>query len=153
MGTKFALSYANLYMGEFENNNIACHHSWRNNIIAYKQFIDDLLFIWKGSVKDFHEFTKYLNRNEWGLTFSGETHSEKIYYLDVTLFSEGERILMSYYFKPVDCNSLLDFRSYHHKQWRTNIPFGQFRRLRKNCTKDSDFQTQSNILHKRFDEK
>lgn len=46
MGMRFEPSFANLYMGEFEKDHIMCHHPWRNNIISFKRYIDDLLFIW-----------------------------------------------------------------------------------------------------------
>lgn len=64
-----------LYMGEFVKNYIKSHHPWRNNIIRFKQYIDDLLFIWDGPENDFHSFTEYLNENNWGLKFSGEINS------------------------------------------------------------------------------
>lgn len=76
-----------------------------------------------------------------------------INYLDITLFSENNKTFMKNVFKKVDCNSLLDYTSCHYKRWLTNVPFGQCRRIRRNCTKDSDFLTQSNILKKRFEEK
>lgn len=31
-------------------------HNWNNNIILYKRYIDDLVFIWKGSQQDFKFF-------------------------------------------------------------------------------------------------
>lgn len=153
MGTKFAPSFANIYMGGFEETYIYHKHNWSDNIIMYKRFIDDLIFIWKGEEKDFADFTKYLNTNSWGLTLSGDISSVSIDYLDVTLTNEGTRIITKNYYKSVDCNSLLDFNSCHYRKWLTNIPYGQFKRLRRNCTIDKDYRSQSNILKNRLKEK
>lgn len=46
MGVKFALSIANLFMGEWEDKVI--HSIRRDELIFYKWYIDDLFFIWAG---------------------------------------------------------------------------------------------------------
>lgn len=73
------------------------------------RYIDDLLFIWDGSETEFLLFTDYLNTNSSGLNFTGELNSKTINYLDLILFTEGDKVLTKTYFKQVDCNSLLDF--------------------------------------------
>lgn len=83
------------------------------------RYIDDLIFIWKGSQEEFNLFRDNININDWGLEFSGETNTESINYLDITLFHEGSNILTKNYFKKVDCNNLLEFESCHFKKWKT----------------------------------
>lgn len=56
MGSRFAPSFANLYMGLFESFFIQCEHKWKNNIVKYKRYIDDLIFVWHGTESDFIEF-------------------------------------------------------------------------------------------------
>lgn len=73
--------------------------------------------------------------------------------LILPLFSEENTICTKNFFKKADCNSLLEYKSSHHKKWLTNISFGQFRRIRQNCTKKKDFTEQSRILTKRLKEK
>lgn len=79
--------------GISKNIFIYTNHPWSDNIIFYKRYIDDLIFIWKGSDECFKDFTGYLNDNEWGLTFSGDISPTHIHFLDITLFNEKERIL------------------------------------------------------------
>lgn len=86
MGTIFAPSFTNVYVGDYEENVIYSDHNWKYNIIFYKRYIDDLVFIWKGSIQDLKFFPEFLNSNDWGLTFIGDINSECINYLDVTFF-------------------------------------------------------------------
>lgn len=72
MGTRFAPSYANLFMGLFESRFIQNKHRWSSNIILYKRYIDDLIFLWDGSEVEFKEFTNYLNQNHYGITLTGK---------------------------------------------------------------------------------
>lgn len=151
MGTRFAPSYANLFMGHYENLFIQNAHPWRKHIIMYRRYIDDLIFIWDGTEDDFNTFTAYLNTNDFGVELSGKISAAKIEYLDVELSSIKDNITSKTYFKPVD--SLLDYKSAHYKKWLNNVPFGQFRRLRKNCTQTQDYEEQCKIMSKRFKDK
>lgn len=68
MGTHFAPSYANLFMGYFESTFIMNNTAWSNKIILYKRNIDEHVFM----ETDFESFYKYLNNNEWGISLMGE---------------------------------------------------------------------------------
>lgn len=117
MGTKFAPSFANLYMGAYEDIYIMGQHAWRDCIVKYKCYIDDLLFVWRGTENDFQDFTNYPNSYDWGLTLSGEISSTSINYLHLNLSNLGSKIVAKNYFKVVDCNSLLDYHNNHHRNW------------------------------------
>lgn len=54
------------------------------------------------------------------------------------------------YFKPMDVNSYIGYESCHYAPWIRNIPKGQFKRLKINCTKIEDFLIQSNTVKGRF---
>lgn len=153
MGTRFAPSFANLYMGDFENDYVYGEHQWNNQIVYFKRYIDDLIFVWNGTETEWTLFTHHLNNNAWGLQFSGEINVNNINYLDISISHKEGKIVTKNYFKDVDCNSFLHFSSNHHKQWLKNVPYGQFRRIRRNCTNDADFERQSEILKTRFKEK
>lgn len=60
MGMRFAPSYANLFMGNFEKHYIQNPNPWSEKIIVYKRYIDDLFFIWGGSELEFHTFKSHL---------------------------------------------------------------------------------------------
>lgn len=95
MGTKFTPSYANLFMGHFESQFIQNQHTWVENIVLYKCYIDDLVLIWDGSDADFAKFTTHLNQNNYGTTLSGKITSDSVEYLDVVLTAQRNNILHS----------------------------------------------------------
>jgi hypothetical protein len=47
------------------------------------------------------------------------------------------------YSKPTDTHSYIYFTSAHNKSTLTKSPYGQFLRLRRICTMDYDFETES----------
>lgn len=53
----------------------------------------------------------------------------------------------------MDSNSYLDFPSGHYDRWKRNVPFGQFRRIHKNCTDNNMFELQANVILERFEAK
>lgn len=141
MGSRFAPSFANLCVGLFEKAFIMSEHQWKDNIKLYRCYIDDLGFIWEGNEAEFLLFNNILNDNDWGLNFSGSVNS-----IDITLFNEGPKVFTKNFFKKVDSNYFLEFNSCHHCNWVKNIPFGQLRRIKRNCTRQKDFKEQSKTL-------
>lgn len=105
--------------------------------------------MWDGTETEFTDLTTQLNQNEYGIQLSGNISPGTMEYLDTELKSEDNKMISITYFKEVDTNSLLDFKSVHYKQWLSNVPFGQFRRLRKNCTLEKDFEEQSHTMTKK----
>lgn len=75
---------------------------------------------------------------------------KEIDFLDLIINKDAGRITTATYFKSVDTNSYLDFGGGHLQQWKTNVPFGQYRLVRKNCTIDTTFKKQAKVLQKRF---
>lgn len=57
---------------------------------------------------------------------------------------------MKPYVKPTDRNNYLHFYSFHKHQLKTNIPYGQFLRVMKNSTRDSDYRTHAKRLKEQF---
>lgn len=82
METKFAPSYANLFMGKFE----------KTMIMDSKWSDDDLFFIWKGDKSDFDYFLIHLNSNDWGLSFTGTITRNKLEHLDIELTTNNNCI-------------------------------------------------------------
>lgn len=152
MGTKFATSYANLFMGDFGTQHIY-NKIWMQNIVMYKRYIDHMFFRWRGSKEDFDLFLSHLNSNSWGLSFSGTISTDKLTFLDLEISANNNTISTKTYFKLVDCNSLLNFQSSHYRKWLLNIPYSQMRRLQTNCSNNADFKQQSKVMKSRFLEK
>ncbi|XP_077342840.1 uncharacterized protein LOC143987733 [Lithobates pipiens] len=151
MGAKFAPSIANLFMGEWEDKKIFSVK--RQELLIYRRYIDDLIFIWAGTRSSLTDFLAELNNNTSHINLTSEISAENINFLDVNIHRHGERLETKAYFKPTDANSYLPMQSGHHPAWLKNIPKGQVTRIRRNCSNDNDFYSQANIIKEKFLEK
>ncbi|XP_063819095.1 oocyte zinc finger protein XlCOF7.1-like [Pseudophryne corroboree] len=154
MGTKFAPSYANIFMSEWEAQYVygTCYEN--SSIRFYRRYIDDLLFIWHGDDLSIDKFILHLNTNDVNLKFTHKSNRSVIDYLDLEL--EGSscgKISTKTFFKEVDANSYIPTSSCHHPAWKEGVPYSQFLRIRRNCTRISDYWSQSEVLKKRFIER
>ncbi|XP_063315812.1 vomeronasal type-2 receptor 26-like [Pelobates fuscus] len=82
-----------------------------------------------------------------------EISRQEVHFLDLKIFIENGTVKTKTFFKTVDVNSFIDIDSCHFKTWLSNIPKGQFMRLKRNCTDDNTFIEQSDILKKQFYQK
>lgn len=121
-------------------------------IKLYRRCIDDLLILWEGSVELFEEFLREINYIKYGISFTGKWDHQLIDYLDLQIFKKGNELYTKTFFKT-DRNGYIPTSSCHHPKWKGNIPKGQLLRIHRNCRKVEDFETQANILIKRFEEK
>lgn len=153
MGTSVAPSSANLFIGCFEKEYIVSNHPFRSKILLFKRYIDDLFFLWRGDDQEAHRFVHFLNTNTWGIKFTPNFCYTEIEFLDVLISHDQQRYTTSTFFKKVDSNSYLELSSGHYHKWKRNIPFGQFRQVRTNCTEESMYQEQAKIISQRFREK
>ena len=70
MGTKLAPSFANLFMGYFEDKFI---YSYRLQPLLWKRFIDDIFFIWTHGEDELLTFVQHLNDCHQTIKFTLET--------------------------------------------------------------------------------
>ena len=75
MGAKFAPSIANLFMGEFEDKFVFFNR--RVELLFYRRFIDDVLFLWEGSLTSLETFLIYLNENSNNIKLISHYSKEK----------------------------------------------------------------------------
>uniref|UniRef100_A0A8C5W849 Helix-turn-helix domain-containing protein n=1 Tax=Leptobrachium leishanense TaxID=445787 RepID=A0A8C5W849_9ANUR len=153
MGTKFAPSYANLYMTGWESRFVYGSHSWAHNILVYKRFIDDVFFIWKGSEEDLILFLDSLDNQDWGITLDRKWSKERVTFLDLEVYISEGTLKCKTFFKEVDVNTYINTASCHDPSWLKGVPKGQFMRLRRNCSDLSTFEQQANQLKDNFIEK
>ena len=66
-----------------------------------------------------------------------------VVFLDLELSISDHKISSKIHYKPTDSHSYLRYDSYHPQLCKDNIPFSQFLRLRRNCSKDEDFRKES----------
>lgn len=150
MGANFAPSYANLTMGYWEHMYLAADHPHAAHVIYYGRYIDDIVIIWDGTFDDIMTFVQYCNHNSLGLSFTHVADPDTLAFLDLELCHDNKTIYARNFTKPTAGNSFIHYDSCHHPRWVNNIPRSQFCRLRRNCTRDSDYDTHGQLLSKKF---
>ncbi|XP_063042950.1 uncharacterized protein LOC134437386 [Engraulis encrasicolus] len=101
-----------------------------------------------GTLKDFHLYLNSINHN---IKLSLEFSTTSINFLDLNIYVDSDGTLhTTIYRKPTDRNTILRADSFHPNSLISNIPYGQFQRLRRICDSDTDFETQSAEMYERF---
>lgn len=103
---------------------------------------------------DLNKFLKYCNSKPFGITFTHVVDDTSLIFLDLDLRIDEEGMILSKtHFKPSAGNCYLHAKSHHHPKWIRNIPYGQFCRQKRTCTKKGDYEKQKSILKNKFLEK
>ena len=63
--------------------------------------------------------------------------------LDILVSINGNRLITSVFYKPIDSHSYFLYSSSHRNHTKQSIPFSQFLRLRRLCSEDEDFESKS----------
>ena len=108
MGVRFSPGMVNVYLIDFDAKAI----SYVINPISYRRFLEDVFFVWPGSIEQLTAFQDYLNTLEPGIHVTFSYHKTNINFLDVIVFkhikNNGLITLQTMpYFKPTDSHQLL----------------------------------------------
>lgn len=86
----------------------------------------------------------WLNSNPIGLKFTNEIEEVVLPFLDVLISKYKNGVLhIKIYRKKTATNSLLQWNSCHPRPVVKGIPKGQFLRVKRNCSDNITFRTQS----------
>ena len=82
MGTKLAPSFANIFMGDFEDKFI---YSYPVKPLIWKRFIDDIFLIWTYGDNKLKDFVTHLNNCHDTIKFTLEQSLSTVNFLDITI--------------------------------------------------------------------
>ena len=155
MGSKMAPSFASLYVGHFESETIfrEARNPFFNYISNWKRYIDDIFFTWSGTEKQLKDFHHFMNTNNNNLTFTLEFDKYKMNFLDIMVCKDSTKLYSNLYRKSTDRNTILHGDSFHPIALKRSLPVSQFNRIRRICTKDTDYRTQAEDLSNRFQQR
>ena len=112
MGTKCAPSYANLFMGKFEEMYILPQRL--NKCSLYLPYIDDIFFIWKNSEAELKSFIKEINEIHPPIKFDVKYSYKEISFLDTTVkITSNNELVATLHKTSTDKQSFLHHKSYH----------------------------------------
>jgi hypothetical protein len=118
-------------------------------LIYLGRYIDDLIGIWKGTPSDIPLAFKDTVDDSLKLTyvFGGN----KLEALDLLISLEPDGTLYTSLFrKPTDGHQFLHYESAHPPSLKRSLPFSQMLRLKRNCSRDSDYTKEACALLNRF---
>ncbi|CAG2219684.1 unnamed protein product [Mytilus edulis] len=118
----------------------------------YLRFIDDIFIIWTHGKESLNKFIQHMNSQHRTIKFTAEVSEEQVVFLDtiVKFRKTLGTVEVELYTKPTDTHSYLHYDSEHPIPCKKAGPYGQFLRVKRNCTNDADFQRHSASLLKYY---
>ena len=141
MGTKVAPSYANLFMADFEDKFV---YTYPDQPFLWLRFVDDIFMIWTHGTLSLDNFIVHLNKCLPSINFTHEISPEQVPFLDTMA------IITNLYCKPTDAHNYLHYSSAHPTSCKKGIPYGQFLRLCRICSRITEFDNNAVNLARHF---
>ena len=118
---------------------------------VWKRFIDDIFVIWTHGIDSLNQFIYHLNNCLPSIKFEADVSITEIHFLDMTVsLDEQHNIQTDLYTKPTDTHNYLKYNSAHPRHCRDGIPYSQFLRLKRICSKEETFVHQCREMSKFF---
>ena len=123
---------------------------FESKVKLWKRYIDDCGGVFLGS-KDFQQFFNTLEQhfNKFELQLTYEKSSEKLQLLDIEIFIDNQQFHTREHRKETASDSYVKFGSAHPKHCFKGIIKSQMFRLRRLCSRDSDFKNAVSKLRAR----
>lgn len=110
-----------------------------SNVIAWNRYIDDILIM------------DLLANDSYNLKFTMECSQSRVNFLDLEIHVDPSgRLHASLYCKPSEGSTILHATSAHPEPLLESMPYSQFLRLKRNCTRETNFNTAANELYRRL---
>ena len=142
MGGRYAPPYANIFLGKIED---IIHQEWSHHIYIWKRFIDDIFFIFTGTMTELTRLIFFMNNIHDTIKFTFEHSTNTINFLDVAINIKNDKIMTTIHRKPTDKMLLLHFQSNHSLHTKESIIYSQA--LRYNLIINTDTQLQTELYN------
>ena len=140
MGTKTAVSFANIFMAKIETEILSKVVS---KPTVWKRYIDDVFSLWDISKHDIETFIEQVNLHHPTIKFTAEISNTETVFLDTTVYKgtrfKDQSILdVKTHFKPTETFQYTHFTSCHPPSVKNGFVKGEaLRILRTNSSKDT----------------
>ena len=131
MGTKCVPSYANIFMGWFEEEFIFPLLTNVNDF--YLSFKDNIFLIWNGTKTEFNDFFKKINQCHPSIKFEYKMSKIEISFLYTTVFNVDNKLRTKVYGKPTNRQSYLHSKSDYPNSTKKCIAYSHRSDLLNNC--------------------
>ena len=151
MGTKVALSLANLFMGRLEEKLLKTAEERLNiKLPLYKRYIDDIFFIFPYSEDKLKDFMKLVNSEHRTIKFTEEHSLTEVVFVDCKVKRQPTGLYTDLYVKDTATYGYVRADSCHPKHITSKGPYSQFLRLCRNCFQDTDFEKHANDMKSHY---
>ncbi|KAK3090867.1 hypothetical protein FSP39_015326 [Pinctada imbricata] len=147
MGTKMAPSYANIFMGDFEDRLLRQAPS---KPLSWLRFIDDIEMKWTEGRERLDEFIDFTNKFHPSIKFTVEISDSSNVFLDTKSTLRDGGIHFDLHTKDTDSHLYLRTDSCHPPHIFKGIPKGLATRIRRICSSDDSFHLRSKELSQRL---
>jgi hypothetical protein len=135
MGSKVAPSYANLFMGNFEQRFLDTQEKKPSFI---RRFLDDMFMLWTHGKEALLNFLTAMNNFHSDIKITYSFSDTSINFLDVTVVKEHNKLITKLYRKDTDRVGYLHFKSDHPRHVKKALPFSIATRITRRCTREFD---------------
>ena len=152
MGTIYAPAYANIFMAQFEKQNI--YPYIKDKSILYLRYIDDIFMIWTGTKQELLTFLEKLNSRHKTFKLEHNISNSTISFLDTLIYKDKNNTLQpTLYRKPTDQQSYLHAHPDYPKSLKRSIPYSQALRIKTICSTLTEYKKHCAILKQNFIER
>lgn len=146
MGKTYAPGLADLYLKKLDK----MATSYRIPPLFYFRFLDDIHFVWTGSIEELLVFENYLNTLIPGIRIAFNYSAHEINFLDTTIYkkigNDHDMLQTKVYFKPTDTHQLLHKLSFHPKHTAKGVLKSQLLRFKRISSCYADYHVACGIL-------
>jgi hypothetical protein len=150
MGKSYAPALANIYLEEFDIRATTGFHIKPH---FYYRYIDDIFFVWTGTIAELKEFELFLNNIIPGIKVTLVWSSDEVDFLDTTVYRTtapdsitNDVMLTRVHFKETDTHQLLHKASFHPRHTCKGVLKSQFLRFKRLSSTQQDYDDACRVL-------
>lgn len=138
MGKSYSGSFANLYMGEWEEQAL---NSFHLRPTLWTRFQDDVFAIWPHGFDALRSFYEHLNEQDPHIQLVMSYHVDIIHFLDLLIYRPpfGDRLSHRIAFKDSSCHRILPRNSHHAPHVFKSVVYSQILRWATRSSSRDDF--------------
>lgn len=149
MGYPYAPNLANIFLLDFDYK---LTNEFKVKPLFYFRFLDDIFFIWPGTIDELGEFETYMNGLIPNIKVTLTHHRRELSFLDTTVFKHTDSdtaittLQTRVYFKETDSHQLLHCKSFHPPHTHKGILKSQLIRFKRLSSFKTDYDRTCYIL-------
>lgn len=145
MGCSISVFLANAFMYWKTRNLI---RNPPKGLIFMGRYIDDIIGIYDGDKDDIKNLFEEVTDDNIRLTYVIDPGILEA--LDLLIWIDEGKVITRLFRKPTDGHQYLHWHSNHPTSLKKSIPYSQLLRIRRNCSRDADYEKEAELLLTRF---